>query len=90
MSRTIELIHAGRWTSTQVVRLIRTLLCPSCEVRDVEVAEATQGASERNRGDLPRVRIDGRTVWLEAGPPGPTEGAEPATPPAASPRAGSR
>lgn len=81
MSRKIELFHAGSWTSSQVVRLIRTLVCPSCDVVDVDLDAAPEpGASQRERMQ-PHVRVLGRTVWLEDPLPasGPAEPAEPAT-----------
>lgn len=81
MSRRIDLVHSGGWTSTQVVRLVRALVCPTCEVRDVDLA--TAGARSGDESDGPRVgvRIDGRTVWLDerglGAEPAPTRGGRP-------------
>ncbi len=70
MSRKIELFHAGSWTSSQVVRLVQTLVCPSCDVVDVDLdAEGKQDAATRDRPQ-PHVRVMGRTVWLENSRPG--------------------
>lgn len=68
MSRRIDLVHAGKWTSTQVVRLVRALVCPTCEVRDVDLAATAPKSAEESRRTC--VRVDGRTVWLDEGAAG--------------------
>ena len=72
MSRKIELVHAGQWTPSQVVRLVRTLVCPVCNVVDVDIAAAADGTSANADREVPSVRIDGRTIRLDPAP-----GAEP-------------
>ncbi|MGE0641585.1 MAG: hypothetical protein AB7G12_16005 [Thermoanaerobaculia bacterium] len=68
MSRKIELIHAGRWTSTQVVRLVRALVCPSCEVVDVDLESTGQKGPPERSSSQPQVRVLGRTIWLDESP----------------------
>lgn len=69
MSRKIELIHAGRWTSTQVVRLVRALVCPSCEVVDVDLESSGQVRGSETGASKPQVRVFGRTIWLDESSP---------------------
>jgi hypothetical protein len=69
MSRKIELIHVGRWTSTQVVRLVRALVCPSCEVVDVDLESAGPERGSETGASQPQVRVLGRTIWLDESPP---------------------
>ncbi len=63
MNRTIELVHAGQWTASQVVRLVRALVCPTCEVVDVERTRPGDGCA--TGASEPSVRLDGRIIWLD-------------------------
>jgi hypothetical protein len=69
MPRKIELIHAGRWTSAQVVRLVRALVCPTCEVVDVDLEASWQKRRPEDDSSQPQVRVLGRTIWLDESPP---------------------
>jgi hypothetical protein len=80
MSRTIELIHAGRWTSTQVVRLVQRLVCPTCTVHDIDLETTADPTASRERADLPQVRIGEHTIAIGAATGGPSTASFPGTP----------
>ena len=78
MRRRIDFLHSGGWTSTQVVQLVQALVCPTCEVREINRSTTDDLSANASGERRVSVRIDGRTVWLDERAP---DDAPPETPP---------